>query len=109
VSNLQIFLAICGPAWLLTARRLYRRWRGRQTGQRDCPQHGGPPRAKGCCYDGGVISDGEAAIVAMVAAFAFPLVWLAALVRWQPQFRRRRKLTDAELAALEREVGLGGK
>jgi hypothetical protein len=74
--------------WLITARVLYARWRGRQT----------------------ALSDAETALWAMLAALIWLLLLLAAIVRWQPRRRRRRrKLTEAELAEIEREVGVGGK
>lgn len=101
----------CFVGWLLTARGLYFRWRGRQTGHRDCSSHGTKDARKAhpgltCCYDYTAVSDGQTAVIAMVAGLLFPLVILAVLVRWQPQ-RRKRLLSAAELAALEQANGIG--
>jgi hypothetical protein len=81
--------AVIGFAgWLITARVLYARWRGRQT----------------------ALGDAETVLWAMLGALIWPLLALAAVVRWQPRLkRRRRKLTEAELAEIEREVGVGEK
>jgi hypothetical protein len=116
-----IALASCYfAAGLFTARKLYPRWRGMRVGRRTCKAHGtpdyreahySPPR---CCYDEAAASDGEAALWAILAGLAWWAVALAAIVRWQPSAKPRlrfwrRRLTDAELAKIEREVGVGGK
>jgi hypothetical protein len=106
--------ACCFAGWLVTARVLYSRWRGRVTGKRECPSHGRVDyrehyHTQGCCYDRTTVSDGEVAAEAMLAALAFPVLLLVVMVRWQPRLRRRRKLTEAEVAEIEREVGVGGK
>jgi hypothetical protein len=119
-----IIAGICAAAWLLTARWLYGRWRGRQVGRRCCGRHGSSEnrrylRAGECCYDAARSSDGEAAACAMAAALVFPLVWLTALIRFRPPptaaERAAKEAEDAaKLAALqarnaelERELGIG--
>lgn len=83
--------ACCFAGWLITARVLYARWRGRQT----------------------ALSDAETATAAMACALIWPLLLLAAIVRWRPRRLRvrwwRRKLTEAQMAEIEREVGMGSE
>lgn len=89
--------------WLTTARCLFRRWRGMHWGT------------------GAEFTDAEACAAAMVAACAFPVLALAALVRWdgpavlratlrararaRARYRRLRQRPDhAKIAVLHAEM-----
>ena len=109
-------------AWLVTARALYARWRGLTRGKRDCNTHGSTRyRVHRCCYDQTRSADGEAAALAVLAALAFPLVLLVALVRFRPpptameraeaqaRLEERNEKLQARNAELERELGIGDK
>jgi hypothetical protein len=103
-------------AWLLTARQLYARWRGRAVGRRECVTHGSPDKRSRsyppvqCCYDETTESDGLAAAWAMGAALLWPAVLAVAVVRFRPPLTEIEKAGRKKLTGeLERELGIGGE
>ena len=100
-------------AWLLTARRLYARWRDDWAmSAHCCPAHGLPSdRYQKCCYDARADAPAPAAACAMAAALLWPGVLLVALVRFRPPpTAAERKAAEVKLRArvteLERELGM---
>jgi hypothetical protein len=101
-------------AWLVTARLLYARWRGRLDGRRDCNKHGRQRTrltSARCCYDDTSTSDGENATFAMLGALFWPVVLVTAVVRFRPPPTvAERAEVEAKLktriAELEREAGV---
>jgi hypothetical protein len=100
---------LAAAGWLLTARRLYGRWRGTGAGGGYCPLHGqrkyatANGRWPACCHDEDPLTDGLATLWAVTAALFWPCVVMVALVRFRPPPTVAER--EAEAARLKARVG----